>query len=72
MSTTKSLWFSPDGTKLAWIQFNDTNVDLMPLTTYDEPGSFESQYPTVTQIRCAWFAYLQVITLVVHLDTQTT
>ena len=41
LSDTKALYFSPDGDKLAWIEFNDTDVDEMTITHYGQPGNLQ-------------------------------
>ena len=51
ISDTRALWFSPDGRQLAWIEFNDTAVDVMPLQIYGQPGRLEFQYPIPTPLR---------------------
>ena len=51
ISDTKALWFSPDGASIAWIEFNDTSVDVMPLEIYGQPGRLEFQYPIPTPLR---------------------
>ena len=51
MSDTKALYFSPDGDKLAWIEFNDTDVDVMTITHYGQPGNLQFQYPIQTPLR---------------------
>ena len=51
ISDTKALYFSPDGNHLAWIEFNDTEVDVMPLQVYGQPGRIEFQYPIPTPLR---------------------
>ncbi len=52
LSDTRALWFSPDGDRLAWVQFNDSDVDVMPLQIYGQPGRLEFQYPIPTPLRC--------------------
>lgn len=44
-STKKALWFSPDGTKLAFIRLDDTPVRRIQIPVYGIPGAFEHQYP---------------------------
>lgn len=44
-SSKTALWFSPDGQKLAYIRFNDTDVPIITIQVYGPPGSFEFQYP---------------------------
>lgn len=44
-SSNKALWFSPDGKKLAYVRFNDTEVPIMVVPIYGEPGSLYFQYP---------------------------
>jgi len=51
ISDTRAVWFSPDGKHVAWIEFNDTSVDLMPLEIYGQPGRLEFQYPIPTPLR---------------------
>lgn len=51
ISDTRALWFSPDSNRLAWIEFNDTDVDLMPLQVYGPPGRIDFQYPIPTPLR---------------------
>ncbi len=53
LSDTRALWFSPDGDRLAWVQFNDSDVDVMPLQIYGQPGRLEFQYPIPTPLRWA-------------------
>ena len=51
LSDTKAIYFSPDGDKLAWIEFNDTDVDVMTITHYGQPGNLQFQYPIQTPLR---------------------
>ena len=51
LSDTRALWFSPNGDKLAWIEFNDTDVDVMTITHYGQPGNLQFQYPIQTPLR---------------------
>ena len=51
ISDTRALWFSPDSNRIAWIEFNDTEVDLMPLQVYGPPGRLDFQYPIPTPLR---------------------
>merc|ERR1712106_309785 len=51
LSDTRAIWFSPDGDKIAWIEFNDTNVDVMTITHYGQPGNLQFQYPIQTPLR---------------------
>lgn len=43
---SSAIWFSPKGTKLAFIRFDDTAVALMQYTVYGSPGDYASQYPS--------------------------
>jgi len=56
LSDTRAIWFSPDGDKIAWIEFNDTYVDVMIITHYGQPGNLQFQYPIQTPLRCAWYS----------------
>lgn len=51
LSDTRAIWFSPNGAKIAWIEFNDTDVEVMPLVIYGQPGRLEFQYPIPTPLR---------------------
>ena len=50
-TSSQAVWFSPDGKYIAWIEFNDTEVDIMPLEIYGKPGSLTFQYPALKQLR---------------------
>lgn len=39
-----AVWFSPDGQRLAFVRFDDTNVPVMNIPVYGEAGRPESQY----------------------------
>lgn len=47
-STNSASWFSPDGRKLAFIQFEDTHVPSMSIPIYGFPGQY--QYPQTIDI----------------------
>ncbi|KAH1024091.1 venom dipeptidyl peptidase 4 isoform X2 [Dendroctonus ponderosae] len=49
--TGSALWFSPDGKKLAYAQFNDTNVAGFSYFIYGTAGSMDDQYPTTRTIK---------------------
>ncbi len=51
LSDTRALWISPDSKHVVWIEFNDTEVDVMPLEIYGQSGSLEFQYPLPTPLR---------------------
>jgi dipeptidyl-peptidase 4 len=44
-STNSAVWFSPNGNKIAFIEFNATNVHALPLPIYGLPGQYK--YPQV-------------------------
>lgn len=44
-ASKEALWFSPDGTKLAIMKFNDTSIEPMLIPVYGPPGSLQFQYP---------------------------
>lgn len=50
-SSNKALWFSPDGKKLAYGRFDDTDVPIMVIPIYGEPGKISSQYPRANFIK---------------------
>lgn len=39
------MWFSPDGNRLAFIQFDDTPTSVINIPYYGESGNVEFQYP---------------------------
>lgn len=47
LNTNSALWFSPDGTKLAYASLNDTLVGTVPVPHY---GAHQ-QYPTMYDLR---------------------
>lgn len=47
-SSSSASWFSPNGKKLAFIQFDDTNVSTIAVPHYGAPGQF--QYPLMNEI----------------------
>ncbi|XP_075212490.1 venom dipeptidyl peptidase 4-like [Lycorma delicatula] len=50
-STTKTLWFSPEGTKLAFATFDDSAVHEVNIIKYGNPGDLASQYVQEIPIR---------------------
>uniref|UniRef100_A0A182MBV6 Venom dipeptidyl peptidase 4 n=1 Tax=Anopheles culicifacies TaxID=139723 RepID=A0A182MBV6_9DIPT len=44
-STNIATWFSPDGARIAFIRFNDTETPLMKIPIYGPPGNPDYQYP---------------------------
>ncbi|CAB4057417.1 DPP4 [Lepeophtheirus salmonis] len=51
LSDTRALWFSSDNKRLAWVEFNDSLVDNMPIDLYGPPGSLNFQYPISSSIK---------------------
>jgi dipeptidyl-peptidase-4 len=49
-STNSASWFSPDGKKLAFIQFNDSHVPSMSVPIYGSPGQIGFQYPQTIEL----------------------
>ena len=47
LGTNKALWFSPDGTQLAYASFNDTEVLQIKYPWY---GASINQYPIIHSI----------------------
>lgn len=48
-SSNEAIWFSPNGSKLAFGHFDDTHVPVMNIPYYGFPG-LTSQYPTMTSL----------------------
>lgn len=44
-SSNSATWFSPDGKKIVYIQFNDTRVHIMSLPVYGPAGDPQFKYP---------------------------
>lgn len=51
MGTGSALWFSPDGSRVAFAQFNDTLVKQYSYTLYGNPGNIQDQYPRTVSVR---------------------
>lgn len=51
LGSGSALWFSPDGISLAFATFNDTDVKTASYFHYGQPGSLESQYSEIVNIR---------------------
>ncbi|XP_026313820.1 venom dipeptidyl peptidase 4-like [Hyposmocoma kahamanoa] len=49
--SNNAMWFSADGTKLAYATFNDTEVRIMKVPHYGVPGSVYYQYTQHKEIR---------------------
>ena len=43
--------------RIAWIEFNDTSVDVMTITHYGQPSNLQFQYPIQTPLRYLFFFY---------------
>ncbi|CAG9791830.1 unnamed protein product [Diatraea saccharalis] len=50
-SSSNAMWFSADGTKLAYVTFNDTEVRRMKVPHYGVPGSVDYQYTQHHELR---------------------
>ncbi|KAK9703462.1 Trypsin [Popillia japonica] len=46
-----AMWFSENGRKLAYIKFDDESIDTMTIPYYGIPGSLDSQYTKIVNIR---------------------
>ncbi|XP_034243317.1 venom dipeptidyl peptidase 4 isoform X2 [Thrips palmi] len=51
LSGNKALWFAPDGSRLAYVTYNDTAVPFMTLPYYGRPGELLFQYTRAYNIR---------------------
>ena len=49
--SSTALWFSKDANHLAYIKFNDAEVDNFQYPIYGEPGDRETVYPKWREIR---------------------
>ncbi|XP_032511977.2 venom dipeptidyl peptidase 4-like [Danaus plexippus] len=50
-SSNNAMWFSGDGSRLAYASFNDTNVRVMRIPHFGVPGAVEFQYTRHRDIR---------------------
>ncbi|XP_043274698.1 venom dipeptidyl peptidase 4-like isoform X2 [Venturia canescens] len=50
LSSNKAMWFSPDGKKLAFAYFDDSNTPIMNIPFYGYPGSLSFQYTSAIPI----------------------
>ena len=63
------MWVSPDGNKIAFATFNDTNVDTMNFPLYGRPGDTDFQYPIQQSIKypkVGWLVDLSIKNLLKH------
>ncbi|XP_059473020.1 venom dipeptidyl peptidase 4 isoform X2 [Neocloeon triangulifer] len=44
LGSNDAMWFSPDGNKLAYMTFDDTNVKVMTFPYFGQPDNLEFQY----------------------------
>ncbi|XP_055384086.1 venom dipeptidyl peptidase 4 isoform X2 [Condylostylus longicornis] len=44
-SSNEAVWFNPNGTKIAYIRFDDSPTFVMNIQLYGEPGDIRYQYP---------------------------
>jgi hypothetical protein len=51
LGSGSALWFSPDGTSLVFATFNDTDVKTASYFHYGQPGTLDSQYSDIINIR---------------------
>lgn len=51
LGSGSALWFSPEGNRLAFARFDDTEVDNFTYFKYGEPGTLDSQYPEVIMLK---------------------
>lgn len=58
LGSGSALWFSPEGNRLAFARFDDTNVDEFTYFKYGEPGTLDSQYPEVVMLRYPKVKYI--------------
>lgn len=64
LGSGSALWFSPDGTSLAFATFDDTDVKTASYFYYGQPGSLESQYSDIVNIHYPKVSDINQISLV--------
>lgn len=59
ISSNSAMWFSKQGTRLAYASYNDSLVPTMQIPVYGTPGNLAYQYPNIVSIHYpkvrAWF-----------------
>ncbi|XP_053600099.1 venom dipeptidyl peptidase 4-like isoform X2 [Plodia interpunctella] len=70
-SSNNALWFSADGTKIAYASFNDTDVRVMRVPHYGVPGSVLYQYTQHHEIRYPKSGTTNPIASVTIVDLET-
>ncbi|RWS30079.1 Inactive dipeptidyl peptidase 10-like protein [Leptotrombidium deliense] len=50
LSASNAIWWSPNGTRICFASFNDSQVDLMSLTVYGRYEDPTNLYPSIEQI----------------------
>jgi dipeptidyl-peptidase-4 len=61
LGSGSALWFSPEGTSLAFATFNDSDVKTASYFHYGDPGTLESQYSDTINIRYPKVSYTDQI-----------
>lgn len=61
LGSGSALWFSPEGTSLAFATFNDSDVKMASYFHYGNPGTLESQYSDTINIRYPKVSYTDQI-----------
>ncbi|XP_076242870.1 venom dipeptidyl peptidase 4 isoform X2 [Calliopsis andreniformis] len=51
LASAVALWFSPDGSHLAFATYNDSRVQDVAMLYYGKPGTMENQYPSEVKIK---------------------
>lgn len=51
LGQNNAIWWSPNGTRLAFASFNDSMVDIMTFSRYGSYHDFNNLYPFVESIR---------------------
>lgn len=51
LGSGSAVWLSPEGNRLAFARFDDTEVDNYTYFEYGEPGTLDSQYPEVITLK---------------------
>ena len=51
LSSSNALWWSPDGTKLCFATFNDSDVDVLQYPYYGSYTKIENVYPEYLNLR---------------------
>lgn len=61
LSSSSALWWSPDGTKLSFATFNDSNVDVLQYPYYGSYSKINNVYPELKNLRYPKVSFVYLV-----------